>query len=159
MVKKSIMTTQRSSTLHYLDVDRAAKLAGVPDYEIERLISANRLPTCEGKVAYQDLILVFPEIDTSRSKMVEITGQIKDDAIAKATRERPGFKFRDLESVLAQCRALQEDLAYHQELARNYKQILQELRPKLEQLKEKSEHKHRIQSIINWFTHKTKGIW
>jgi len=153
------MPTSRTSTLRYLDVERAAKLAGVPTREIERLISDNRLPTSEGKVSYQDLVLVYPEIVVSRTTMVEITGQIKDDAVLKATQERPGYKFRDIESVLAQCRALQEDLAYHQELARNYKHILQELRPKLEQLQEKSEHKHRIQRILNWFIHKTKEIW
>ena len=116
------------------------------------------MPTFEGKVSYPDLLIVYPEIGASRTKMVEITGQIKDDAILKAVHERPGYKFRDLEGVLEQCRQLQEDLAYHQQQARKYKEILQELRPKLEQLQEVSEHKHRIQSIINWFSHKTKGI-
>ncbi len=153
------MPTSRSSTLRYLDVDRAAKLAGVSRDEIQQLISSNRLPSNDGKVSYQDLLLVYPEIGTSRSKMVEITDQIKDDAILKATQERPGYKYRDIESVLEQCRALQEDLAFHRERARHYKHILQELRPKLERLQEDSEHKHRIQSIINWFIHKTKEIW
>jgi len=153
------MPNPQNTPLRYLDLDRAAKMAGVPAKEIERLISTNRLPTSDGKIAYEDLVLVFPEIDHSRSRMVDITEQIKDDAILKAIHERPGYKFRDIESVLAKCRELQDDLAYHQQLARNYKSILQELRPKLEQLQETSEHKHKIQGIINWFTHKTKEIW
>lgn len=150
--------SSRTPISRYLDVARAAKLAGVPAREITRLISENRLPSFEGKISYHDLVIVYPEIGASRTKMVEITGQIKEDAIMKAVNERPGYKFRDLEGVLEQCRQLQEDLAYHQQQARKYKEILRELRPKLEQLQEISEHKNRIQSIINWFAHKTKGI-
>jgi CDP-4-dehydro-6-deoxyglucose reductase, E3 len=151
--------TPGTTTERLLDVTRAAKLAGVTRLEIVRLVSEKLLPSTDGKIALQDLIRVFPELNHSRSSMVEVTAQIKDDAVLKATRNRPGYKYRDMETVLLEYRQLQDDLLYYQRVASEYKQILIELKPKLESLREKSEHKHLIQTIINWYVHKTKQMW
>ncbi len=143
----------------YIDVHRAAKLAGVTRGEIQRLISENSLNTFEGKVEFGELIKLFPEIEQSRSSMVEVVAQIKEDAVAKAIRERPGYRTTDPRVLRQECDQLAADLAYYQALALRYKRILVELRPKLEALREKSEHKNLIQTIINWYVHKTKEFW
>lgn len=143
----------------YIDLSRAARLAGVSRTEIQRLIAERTLSTFEGKVEYGELVRVFPEIRESRSSMVEIVSQIKEDAVGKSTSSRDSRGEVSAAALQHEIDELQKDLEYYRALARKYGSILLELRPRLESLQKKSEHKQHIQSIINWFVHKTKELW
>lgn len=143
----------------FIDVTRAAKLAGVPRAEIRRLIAVQTLTAPGGKICYDDLIRVFPEIEHSRVAMVEIVSQIKDDAIVKGTHMHSTGQPTDFKALRTELLQTRQDASYYRQLSGKYKQILIELRPKLAALQEKSEHKHRIQAVIDWFVHKTKELW
>ncbi len=141
----------------YIDLARAARLAGITRAELQRLIADHTLSTFEGKVEYRELLALFPEIG-SASGMVEIVSQIKEDAVRKPSHSE--LRGRDSPASLkAERDQLRADLAYYKRQSQHYRQILLELRPKLEKLQQHSEHKHRIQTIINWFVHKTKDLW
>jgi hypothetical protein len=143
----------------YIDVSRAARLAGVSRAEIQRLVADSSLATFEGKIEYAALVNVFPEIKDSRSSMVEIVSQIKEDAVRKKTNSQGGGGKPSMATLQHQVDDLRKDLDYYRQRADDYRSILLELRPKLESLQQKSEHKQHIQTIINWFVHKTRGLW
>jgi CDP-4-dehydro-6-deoxyglucose reductase len=79
-----------------IDVNRAARLAGVTRVEIQRQIASGLLQTFEGRVKMSDLVGLYPEIDESRSYMLEVVSQIKEDAVGKAVRRRDGSMPQDL---------------------------------------------------------------
>lgn len=143
----------------YIDVSRAARLAGVSRAEIQRLVAEKSLVTFEGKIEYGALVALFPEIRDSRNSMVEIVAQIKDDAVSKQTNSQSSSGKPNAAALQHEVDELRRDAHYHRQRARKYRAILMELRPKLESLQQKSEHKQHIQTIINWFVHKTKEFW
>ncbi len=143
----------------FLDIPRAAKLAGVSRSEIKRLISEQSLSSVDGKIRYDELLRVFPEIKTSRGAMLEIVSQIKDDAVSKAPHDGPSSRSGDVKLLVAELKRSRQEADHYRDLARKYKQILRDLKPKLTTLQQKSEHKHRIQAVIDWFVHKTKELW
>jgi len=67
----------------FADIRRAAKLVGVTRGSLQRRIDNGEITTQDGMVEMHELIRVFPELDKSRSSMVEVVDQIKDDAIIK----------------------------------------------------------------------------
>lgn len=143
----------------YIDVSRAARLAGVSRSEIQRLVADKSLVTFEGKVEYEALVELFPEIKDSRSSMVEIVAQIKEDAVGKTTNSQSSGGKPDSTALQHELKELRRDLHFHRQRAGEYRSILVELRPRLESLQQQSEHKQQIQTIINWFVHKTKELW
>ena len=91
--------------------------------------------------------------------MVELVAQIKEDAVGKKTNSQGGDGKPNAAALQHEIEELRRNLHYHRQKAREYRAILVELRPKLESLRQKSEHKQQIQTIINWFVHKTKELW
>ena len=142
-----------------IDVTRAAKLAGVPAAVIEGLIKAESLPHHKGMIEYSELAREFPELDHSKGSMIEIVSQIKDNALIKALKMRPGYRNTGLASVKQELKQTQEELEYYKRQYNRYKNVIIDLRPRLERLKENSEHKNRIHAIIVWFVHNTKELW
>jgi hypothetical protein len=143
-----------------LDIPRAAKMAGVTCDELKRLIIADRLKTIDGKVDYEELLRLYPEIEASRSAMVEITSQIREDSIIKGLMTRAGYKIEDVKTLKAELSQMNCDLAFHQAQEKHYRDILLELRPKLEKLRDHSpDCKNRIQSVVDWLVHNSRELW
>lgn len=143
-----------------LDLPRAAKMAGVTCDELKHLIIADRLKTVDGKVDYEELLRLYPEIEASRSAMVEITSQIREDSIIKGLMTRAGYKIEDVKTLKAELSQLNCDLAFHQAQEKHYRELLLQLRPKLELLRDHSpDCKNRIQSVIDWLVHGTRELW
>lgn len=113
----------------------------------------------DGKILYDDLLRLYPEVARSKDAMFAIVSQIKEDAVKKATRMHSGRKSTDIDALRSELAQAHKDAVYYRKLSEKYKKILIELRPKLATLQEKSEHKHRIQAIVDWFVHKTKELW
>ena len=91
--------------------------------------------------------------------MVEIVSQIKEDAVRKKTNSQGGEGKPSMATMQQEVDNLRKDLNFYRQRANDYRSILLEMRPKLESLRQKSEHKQHIQTIINWFVHKTKELW
>jgi CDP-4-dehydro-6-deoxyglucose reductase len=142
-----------------IDTSRAARLAGVTRGEIQRQIASGQLPTFEGKVKMSDLLHLYPEIDDSRSYMLEVVSQIKEDAVAKAIRQRGGEEFHDPEALRREVANLRREVGYYRDRCERYQQLLVELRPKLVELQKASEQKSRFEALIAWLVHKTQEIW
>ena len=143
----------------FIDIPRAAKLAGVSRTEIRQLITEEILVAADGKILYDDLLRLYPEIARSKGAMFEIVSQIKEDAVTKASSMHSRLKSSDIKAIRSELAQAHKDVIYYRQLSEKYKKILIELRPKLVTLQNKSEHKHRIQAIIDWFVHKTKELW
>ncbi|RMD71347.1 MAG: hypothetical protein D6819_01905 [Gammaproteobacteria bacterium] len=139
-----------------LDIYRAARLAHVPEQEIERHILAGRLPLNKGKIALADLIKLYPELEHSRSYMVEVVTQIKEDAVGKARRRKA--EPADVDTLRQELRALRREAEYYQMRAEGYRKLLKELEPKLVEIQRTSEHKPRFEALIRWLAQKAKEL-
>ena len=67
----------------YLNLSRAARLAGVSRREIQKKLQAGELKTFEGDVQITDLLRVFPKIDLDHDPTIEQIERIKADASPK----------------------------------------------------------------------------
>jgi CDP-4-dehydro-6-deoxyglucose reductase len=142
-----------------IDVNRAARLAGVTRVEIQRQIASGLLPTFEGRVKMSDLVGLYPEIDESRSYMLEVVSQIKEDAVGKAVRRRDGSMPQDLAGLRHEIVNLRREASFYKEKCDKYKQLLTDLKPKLVDLEQTSNQKGRFAALIAWLTHKTEEFW
>lgn len=116
-----------------LDVSRAARLAGVPREELQRLIAAGELQAFEGKVDIDHLAQIYPEIGHRPASMLELVSQIKEDAMWKA----PFSEARDAMSLLSEVRQLRIEVAYHKQQTEHYRQALTDVAGMLRDLQER----------------------
>lgn len=135
-----------------LDIARAARLAGVPREEIQRLIAAGELPAFEGKVDTAALIKRYPEIERRPASMLEFVSQIKEDAMWKT----PSPDVQDAASLRSEVRQLRAEVTYHKQQVESLRRILTDVRGMLLDLQEKVEQKQRIKAVIQWLDCKLK---
>lgn len=137
-----------------LDVSRAARLAGIPTEEIQRLIAQGCLSASEGKVDMGELTALFPEIEQRPMSMLEVVSQIKDDAVFKASDERT----QDRASMRAEIQQLRTELAYYKGQVENFRRLLTDVQGSLCQLQEKVDQKQRVEAVVKWLQHKMKEL-
>ncbi|MFZ0256055.1 MAG: hypothetical protein WAN46_10485 [Gammaproteobacteria bacterium] len=135
-----------------LDVSRAARLAGVPREEIQRLIAAGELEAFEGKVDIANLENIYPEIGQRPASMLEFVSQIKEDAMWKT----PFPDVPDAASLRNELRQLRSEVAYHKQQAESYRRILTDLTGMLLDIQEKVDQKQRVKAIVKWLETKLK---
>ncbi len=139
-----------------LHLHRAARVAGVSEQEIERHILAGRLKLTRGKIAWGDLVALYPELGRSKAYMVEVVGQIKEDAVGKARRREP--EPEDVETLKKALRELRREADYYQRKAEAYRRLFKELEPKLRELMAQSERKPRFEALIRWLSQQVKAL-
>lgn len=137
-----------------LDVSRAARLAGIPTEEIQRLIAQGSLSASEGKVDMDQLSELFPEIEQRPMSMLEVVSQIKDDAVYKSGDE----KTLDKASMRAEIKQLRTELAYYTGQVENFRRLLTDVQGSLCDLQEKVDQKQRVEAIIKWLQLKVKEL-
>ncbi|MGF1613594.1 MAG: hypothetical protein ACFCVA_06670 [Gammaproteobacteria bacterium] len=137
-----------------LDIARAARLAGVPREDIQRLIATGKLTAFEGKVDVSELAKLYPEIERRPASMLELVSQIKEDAIWKAVAPHA----RDSAPLPVDVGQLRTELAYHKRHAEHYRRMLADLRGMLLDIQEKVDQKQRVEAVIKWLEHKLKEV-
>ena len=135
-----------------LDIARAARLAGVPRDEIQRLIATGKLEAFEGKVDIANLVKVYPEIGGRPASMLEFVSQIKEDAMRKTAFP----EVQDVTSLRRELRQLRSEVAYHKQQAERYRHILTDLSGMLLDLQEKVDQKQRVKAVLQWLESKLK---
>lgn len=135
-----------------LDIGRAARLAGVPREEIQRLIAVGELEAFEGKVDIANLAKIYPGFERRPASMLEFVSQIKEDAMWKT----PFPDVQDAASLRSEARQLRTETAYHKQQAESYRRILTDLRGMLLDLQEKVDQKQRVKAVVKWLERKLR---
>jgi hypothetical protein len=135
-----------------LDIGRAARLAGVPREEIQRLIAAGELEAFEGKVDIANLTEIYPELARRPASMLEFVSQIKEDAMWKTSFP----DVQDAPSLRREVRQLRTETAYHKQQAESYRGVLTDLRGMLLDLQERVDQKQRVKAVIQWLERKLR---
>nr|MBS0021741.1 hypothetical protein [Gammaproteobacteria bacterium] len=135
-----------------LDVSRAARLAGVPREEIQRLIAAGELEAFEGKVDIDNLASIYPEIGRRPAGMLEFVSQLKEDAMWKT----PFPDVQDAASLRGELRQLRSEVAHHKQQADSYRRILTDIKGMLLDIQDKVDQKQRVQAVIKWLERKLR---
>lgn len=133
-----------------LDIARAARLAGVPREEIQRLIAAGKLEAFEGKIDIANLTKLYPEIEGRPAGMLEFVSQIKEDAMWKSPFPGP----QDAASLRGEVGQLRTEVSYHKQQADDCRRILTDVRGMLLDLQEKVDQKQRVRAVIMWLERK-----
>lgn len=140
----------------WLEVSRAARLAGVTRAAIQRKIAEGSLPAFEGRVQMAHLLEHYPDVRVRGSSMVEVVSQIKEDAVVKEDRRRSGVY--DIDELLAEVKQLRREAAFLKEQSDRYRQVILDLKGMLTSVREKLEPRQRpfLDAVIQWVTNKTK---
>jgi hypothetical protein len=133
-----------------IDPTRAAHVAGVTTDEIERQIAAGHLRADKGKVDFDDLRKLYPELAITSHNMVELVSQIRDDAFVKAMRKKLGFEREDPIEALARST---REAVYHKLQSERFHRMLLDLRGMLVELETRVEQKNRVHAILQWLDH------
>jgi hypothetical protein len=137
-----------------IDPARAAHVAGVSIEEIHRQIAAGHLHAEKGKIDFEDLRRLYPELTITSHNMVDFVTQIKDDAFIKAMRKNMGFERED--PVEGWRKSAQEALYFKDESER-FRRMLIDLRGMLVDLEARVDQKNRVRAVIQWLDHKFKA--
>lgn len=141
----------------WLDVPRAARVAGVSRTEIQQHIAQGDLPATEGRVQVSDLLKLYPDVEVSGFSMVDIVSQIRDDAVAKADRQRDSDM--DIVELRETLKKYREEAVFYKDRADHYKQILSDLKGMLGDARSRLEPGQRsyLDAVIQWMTQKMKA--
>ena len=140
----------------FVDMGRAAHLAGVTYEEIATHIAAGELHVAKGRIQVADLRRVYPDIDLTGSKMVDVVNQIREDAILKASHAKSGRM--TVNDLLHENRQLKRDLRHFSDRCDTHKSMLRDMRGMLLALKPHVSEPHRVQNIVNWLDQKMKRL-
>lgn len=140
-----------------LSIERAAHFAGVSPDEIERLVSVGTLAEVEGKILIAELRRVYPEVDFTGSKMVDVVDQIKDDVVIKALRMKAGGGEIPIDPM-RELQKLRRDVAYYRERADRFRALCYDLRGMLHELTDHVDQKHRVNNILHWLDQKMRKL-
>jgi len=140
----------------FLDLFRAARLAGVRPADLRQHIHAGDLILIKGKIQLSQLLDLYPEIELKKSSMVEVVDQIRDDAMLKAARR--GKEPQTMEELLHELEKMKRELNYYREKCQCYKQYISDMRGMLTGIQDKLERRHAvlIENVLVWVRQKMK---
>lgn len=109
----------------WLNLARAAQLAGVPRGTLQRMIAAGELASAEGLIDAAELLRAFPQLRLEDAGLFEKVVRIRDESFGRRVRER----MLPSQEVLAQRLFAQgQELAELRRLAQAYHALLGEAR-------------------------------
>lgn len=138
-----------------LDAERAARLAGVTQVEIQTHITSGALPVQHGKIDVLDLAKIYPEVGQRRTTMVEVAAQIREDAFTKAMRRDDTPNIEQLQAELRQAR--QEIGFFRAELSR-CKVLVSDMDRQLSDYQQQASDKQRVEAMIRWLRQQAKFL-
>lgn len=147
------------STDKLLELDRAARLAGVPEEEILQDVDNGFLHVVRGKLRLVELRRRYPDIDDRRSTMVEVTQQIRWDAqrkgLARKVSQSQGAKYTELKDAYAQTK---RDERFFRDKHEDYRAVILQLRNMVVDLEKRLEPKQRpfAKAILSWIDKKVR---
>lgn len=132
----------------YLNVARAAKLAGVSRSEIQEEIRAGNLTTFEGSVSLDALQTLYPAVTAEVDEEVERAELLKDQAIGKFHPDH----VTDTVMLATEVAKLRVHLAEAQLEVGHYRSLVEQLHQRLVAMQEQCTHREKLvlQAVISW---------
>ena len=136
-----------------LDLERAARLAGVGIDEIEAEIRRGVLHLVRGKVRLAELKRQFPDVGERRTTMVEVVGQIREDATSKAmgqrNRQTYGASYAELKESFDRAA---RDARYYRDQVIEYRELCTRMRGMVQDLRTRVTPRERAftDAILRW---------
>jgi CDP-4-dehydro-6-deoxyglucose reductase len=117
-----------SDSIQLITLSRAARLIGVIRSELQKKIQQGELPSFDGMVDIDDLLLAYPGAQLEDDTEFARVAQIKEKAFGKRIFERA---MPDVETIAARVTELSRELAISQIQVRHFRLLLDRLRDKL----------------------------
>lgn len=114
-----------------LTASRAGHLIGVTRAELQKHIASGALPSHDGMIATEDLLVLYPEVRLEDSGAFERVAKIREEAFAKRVRER----VLPNQEILAQRLAVQsEELDMVRRHLAHYHDLIETLRERIDDM-------------------------
>lgn len=113
---------------HMLNLSRAARLVGVTRVALQKKIKDGLLPSFDGMVSADDLLLVYPDVQFEGNTACEQVTLIKEQAFGRRIFER---SLPDKEVLAARLTGLAKELAQAQSSLKHYRAVTDGLEKKL----------------------------
>ena len=132
----------------YVDIWKAARLAGVTRAELQTHVADGLLPSFEGRIDVSDLHRLYPHLDRGRPGMLEFVEQVKEDALRKGVRrpERPG----DVSELAEEVVALRRERDHFRSLSDDRQALLDDLERMLDELAGRVEPAWPVRNLVLW---------
>jgi hypothetical protein len=115
-----------------ISLSQAARMVGVKRSELQNRIQSGELRTFEGAILLSDLLHAYPHAEAEDSSMLERVGEIMEQAVGKVI--RPDHEFPDITACTNRIQALNRELAKARSESRRYRELLENLKLKLQDL-------------------------
>ena len=141
----------------WLNLSKAARMAGVKRKDLQQQIQQRALHTFEGMINSDELIRVYPHINLSDATEIERIEKIKEDSFQKCFQAKPETRVKELEQQLI---LLKSELNKSQTEKIIYQQIMTELTHKLSSMEADCDKKQKImlQTVLGWLSKQTMII-
>lgn len=138
----------------YLNVAKAAKLAGVSRSSIQKKIKSGELSTFEGMVYVCDLLDVYPDLKLEDTTVLERMSRIQLNAISKSIPNEPP-KAQQMSNELNRLRL---ELADAKAEILRYHELVMALKQRLVDIQEEDDCSRKqklvLQALISWMLKK-----
>jgi CDP-4-dehydro-6-deoxyglucose reductase len=115
-----------------ISLSQAARMVGVKRSELQTRIQSGELRTFEGAILLSDLLHAYPQAQIEDSSMLDRVGEIMEQAVDKVIRRER--EFPDITACANRIQALSRELAKTRSESRRYRELLDNLKLKLQDL-------------------------
>ncbi|MCB1877840.1 MAG: hypothetical protein KDH88_17850 [Chromatiales bacterium] len=142
----------------FLDVSRAARMAGVTVAEIRRKVSDGSLEADEGRIRVSQLMDAYPDVHLGGFTMVDVVAQIRDDALRKGAADHDD-EVKSVEGLLLTVKRLRKESAFYREECRRQRQVMRDLDGMLADLRTRLEARQRpfLDAVTQWLKKKNRS--
>jgi CDP-4-dehydro-6-deoxyglucose reductase len=136
----------------YVDIWRAARLAGVSRTEIQERIAGGELESFEGRVDVNSLARLYPAALKGDGLLIDFVEQVKEDALRKGVRARE--RRQDPDALAADLIAARRELEHFKRQNARQRAVLDDVERMLQDLQARVRPAHLVKNVLLWLRSK-----
>ena len=136
----------------YVDIWKAARLAGVSRAEIQERIAEGELESFEGRVDVAGLRRLYPDAIAGHGLIIDFVEQVKEDALRKGVRSRE--RLDDPDALAAELNAARRELEHFKRRNAQQRAVLDDVERMLHDLQARVRPAHLVKNVLLWLRSK-----
>jgi CDP-4-dehydro-6-deoxyglucose reductase len=136
----------------YVDIWKAARLAGVSRAEIQERIAGGELESFEGRVDVAGLGRLYPAALESDGLIIDFVEQVKEDALRKGIRSRE--RLEDPDALAADLNAARREVEHFKRQNAHQRAVLDDVERMLRDLQARVQPAHLVKNVLLWLRSK-----
>jgi CDP-4-dehydro-6-deoxyglucose reductase len=132
----------------YVDIWKAARLAGVSRAEIQQRIAGGDLESFEGRIDVAGLRRLYPDAIKDQPQIIDFVERVKEDALRKGIRSKE--RAEDPQALAADLLAARRELDHFKRQNDRHRVILDDVERMLDDLHLRVRPGHLVRNVLLW---------